>query len=110
MRLILMSSILVFSTPAMGHNAASGFKYEAFCCNGDSESGDCQPIRSEDVRPDRDGYQITIGPGDHRLATRQHVFFVQQSKTLESPDGKFHLCLYPSKDTLRCFYAPPMGY
>lgn len=110
MRLFLACMLIAISSVAEAHHAPSGFKYEAFCCNGDDETGDCQPIRSETVHPNGAGYQITLKPGDHRLATRQHVFLVPQSKTLESPDGLFHLCLFPNEDTVRCFYAPPMNF
>ncbi|WP_246712827.1 hypothetical protein [Rhizobium sp. BK399] len=110
MRLVLALLILVAATAAKAHHAPSGFQYEAFCCNGNGENGDCQPIPSQAVRPAGGGYQIALKPGDHRLVTRPHLFLVPQSRALESPDGQFHLCLFPNEDTVRCFYAPPLNF
>ena len=49
-------------------------------------------------------------PGDHREITRNHIFMIPQRKTMRSPDGAFHLCLFPNEDTPRCFYAPDMDF
>lgn len=67
-------------------------------------------ISSKTVRPNLERYEVTLLPGDHRLATSRHVFSIPQSKVKESPDGAYHLCLFPDEDTVRCFYAPPMGF
>lgn len=84
--------------------------YDTWCCNGNAHSGDCQPIPSASVKPVDGGYQITLGPGDHRLATRVHVFSKAQAETRRSLDGRYHACLYPTEDTLRCLYIPPAGF
>ena len=94
---------------ARAHEAASGFKYDAACCHGVGPTGDCQPIPTSTVKPIPGGYQITLAPGDHHLVTRVHVFQIESSLVRKSTDGQFHACLYPTEDTLRCFYAPPMG-
>ena len=96
--------------PAAAHEAISGFKYDGFCCNGDNHTGDCQMISTRNVRVVQGGYEIIIGPGDHRLITRRHDFVVGQSEARRSEDSEYHLCLYPNEDTLRCFYAPDMSY
>lgn len=108
--MMLAGMVIFFATVADAHDAPSGFAYEPYCCNGDGDSGDCQRISSKTVRPSPKGYEVTLLPGDHRLATRKHVFFIPQAKTMESPDGAYHLCLFPNEDTVRCFYAPPMSF
>lgn len=94
---------------ARAHHSELGMKYDTWCCNGDGHSGDCQEIPSSAVKPIEGGWQVTLVPGDHRLVTRVHVFQIPQSNTRMSSDGRFHACLYPDENTLRCFYAPPMG-
>jgi hypothetical protein len=37
--------------------------------------------------------------------TRPHHFTLPQAKARRSRDAEYHLCLYPTEDTLRCFYA-----
>ncbi|XKM38408.1 hypothetical protein A4U53_005215 (plasmid) [Rhizobium ruizarguesonis] len=110
MRMLLAGIVIALATPAHTHQAPSGFTYEPYCCNGNGDSGDCQRIAFETVQPSGDGYQVTLQPGDHRLVTRKHVFFIPQSKAMNSPDGAYHLCLFPNEDTVRCFYAPPIGF
>jgi hypothetical protein len=56
------------------------------------------------------GYRVTLNPGDHHMVTHQHVFFMPTSEAKVSTDGSYHACLFPTEDTLRCFYAPPMSY
>lgn len=99
----------LFLAVMMGVALAHSF-YEAFCCSGNSVTGDCQPIPDEAVKPIPGGFQITLRPGDHPLVTRLHVFQIEASKARPSPDGRHHACLYPTEDTLRCFYTPPMGF
>jgi len=101
---------LVLSSPAAAHEAHSGMKYEAYCCNGDNVAGDCQAIPSQRVKVIKGGYQIELRPGDHRLVTVGHVFTMPQNETRRSEDGEYHACLYPTEATLRCFYAPDMGF
>lgn len=107
---LLPFASFVFAAPSLAHDAASGWQYELFCCNGNSHNGDCQMISSETVRIIDGGYQVTLAPGDHRLATRSHIFRLPQSTARRSQDGEYHLCLYPTEDTPRCFYAPDMGF
>lgn len=102
--------MMILALPAYAHDAATGWSYDAFCCNGDHASGDCQTIPSKSVRVTPNGYEITVGPGDHRLVTRRHDFKLPQSDARRSQDEEYHLCLFPDEDTLRCFYAPDMGF
>ena len=103
-------AVLALAGPAIAHDAASGWQYEQFCCNGNSHNGDCQMIPARSVRIIKGGFQVTLAPGDHRLATRSHIFHLSQDAARRSQDGEYHLCLYPTEDTPRCFYAPDMGY
>ena len=96
---------------AMATNAQPlGWNYDGWCCNGDGHTGDCQVVSHKAVRSVKGGYQITLEPGDHRLVTKRHVFFKEERAARKSPDGMYHVCLYPTENQLRCFYAPPMGF
>lgn len=108
--IVVVIGIGLLLRPAKAHEAPSGMKYDASCCHAIGLRGDCQPIPNASVKPIPGGYQITLGPGDHRLATRVHVFQIEESKTRRSTDGQYHACLYPTENDLRCFYAPPMGF
>ena len=92
---------------ARAHQSPTGWVYDSVCCFGDHNTGDCQQIPSHTVEITSQGYRITLKPGDHRKATKHHVFIVPQSDARKSMDGDYHLCLWPSEDDLRCFYAPP---
>ena len=115
MRTLSVSLIVAFLSsapvvPALAHDAAPGWDYDKFCCNGDNHAGDCQMISTKNVRVIEGGYQIVLGPGDHRMVTRPHNFSLPQSEARRSQDEDYHICLYPTEDTLRCFYAPDMGF
>jgi hypothetical protein len=107
---ILVVVASAFPSSLFAHEALTGWKYEAFCCNGNEHNGDCQMISTKNVRVTPQGYDISLRPGEHRLVTRRHDFSVPQSQTRRSGDEEYHLCLYPDEDTLRCFYAPDMAY
>jgi hypothetical protein len=112
MRVTLLLSLvgLAFAGPMVAHDAPSGWQYAQFCCSGNSENGDCQMIPATAVRIVEGGFEVTLAPGDHRLATRRHVFHLSQDAARRSQDGAYHLCLYPTEDTPRCFYVPDMGF
>lgn len=97
-------TMMLLPTTAFAHDF-----YDAFCCNGNQHNGDCQAISSKLVEITKDGYKITAGKGDHRLITKPHVYFSPTNKARQSPDGDYHMCLYPTENTLRCFYAPDFG-
>lgn len=112
MRMMLLLSLapLALAGPALAHDASGGWQYEAFCCNGNDHNGDCQMIPAATVRIITGGFRVTLAPGDHRLATRSHIFLLPQNTARRSQDGEYHLCLYPTEDTPRCFYVPDMGF
>lgn len=86
-----------------------GFKFDGWCCQGNNVNGDCQPIPLSSVTEIVGGYQITLGPGDHPMVTRVHVFQMEQSKVRWTDNGQAYACLYPSENELRCLYLPPPG-
>jgi len=86
MRSILACVLIAFAPGALAHDAASGWAYDPFCCNGDSETGDCQMIPSKSVKVTPNGYRVTLVPGDHRLVTRYHVFLLPLTKAMQ-PDA-----------------------
>ena len=103
----MVAFFMVATTPrAFGHSF-----YDPNCCNGDSETGDCQAIPETSVTSTPGGFIVTLRPGDHRLVTVEHTWTVPFGEVKwDFPDGRFHACLWPTEYTLRCFYAPPMGF
>ena len=102
------SLLLAFPVlPAAAHKAPAGWSYPPSCCNGDRATGDCQVIPAERVRESIDGYIVTLRPGDHRLVTRLQRYRIPYGEEIRSPDGNFHICLYPTQATVFCFFAPP---
>jgi hypothetical protein len=110
MRSFLACVMVALASGAPAHDAPTGWRYDPYCCNGDGMSGDCQMIPWRAVRVVEGGFLITIKPGDHREITRRHVFIVPQRKAMRSPDGAYHLCLFPNEDTPHSFYAPGMDF
>lgn len=107
----LASLILIASVAGVAHGHDW---YDPVCCAGPSgpspTSGDCHPIPKESVRPIAGGYEVTLVPGDHpRVLSPQH-FALTQDKARLSEDNRYHACLYPDQNTLRCFYAPATGF
>ena len=89
--ILLGFAACALATPAAAHDAPSGWQYEQICCNGNNHTGDCQMIPATTVRIVDGGYQVTIAPGDHRLATRSHVFHLPQNHARRSQDGEYLL-------------------
>lgn len=94
---------------AIPKDANSHDWYDAYCCQGTAKTGDCQAIPYSSVKIMSDGYQVTLGPGDHRMVTRQHSFMKLYPEVRQSRDQDFHACLFPDENTLRCLYVPPFG-
>jgi hypothetical protein len=53
------------------------------------------------------GFSVFLHPGDHYLATRNHLFFVPYGDEIQSGDDDYHVCLHPTENDLNCFFAPP---
>ena len=93
--------------PAAAHKSANGWEYPPSCCSGDRAAGDCQMIDPKTVRESPAGYIVVLGPGDHRLVTRQQRYRIPYGQEITSPDGDYHICLYPTQEVAFCFFAPP---
>jgi hypothetical protein len=91
---------------ARAHQAPSGWAYDPWCCN----AKDCAEIPDRAVKEVSGGWRITLQPGDHpQVKDRAVTHFLSAKEARPSPDGKFHLCLFPDAETLRCGYAAPGG-
>lgn len=105
MRCLALLAMLLPSV-ALAHTSPTGQVFDRWCCNGK----DCQAIPTESVTINAAGeYEIRLRPGDHPMVTKVHVFTKAISETRPSSDGLFYACLWPTEDTLRCLYAPPLG-
>jgi hypothetical protein len=89
------------------HTARRGWTYPPACCKGTAAGGDCQAIPHSAVKKGSRGYTVFLHPGDHRLITRQHLFFIPYGNTIPSGDENYHICLHPTEDNVNCFFAPP---
>lgn len=100
---------------AGAHEAPSGMRYNGWCCSPagdpDDATGDCAPIPDRAVKITAQGYVITVRPGDHPLVTRPHQWMKSTKDVIHrSTDGRYHICLYPTEDDLRCLYVPDLDY
>lgn len=110
---LIMAFIMVAASAwlseAEAHQAPTGWTFDGWCCSGNSVTGDCQQVPSENITPIPGGVQLTLRPGDHPRVTAPQTYQMEQSKVRHSPDGRTYACLYPDQKTLRCLYLPPMG-
>lgn len=106
MKLVWLSLALALAAGAPETRAHSF--YSQYCCNGQ----DCQPVRTEAVQITAKGYLVTLRPQDHIMLLNEpapRTYLVPFRDAKPSPDGAYHVCIYPGPDHLRCFYAPPHG-
>lgn len=104
-RFAALLGLALLTGTAAAHQAPSGMEYDPWCCSGK----DCAPIPARDVRTAPEGFVVTLQPGDHPMVTEPQRFVVPYGQEKPSTDGGYHICLYPTQDALRCFYAPGMG-
>jgi hypothetical protein len=98
-------------TIARAHSSDGGMTYSAFCCTGDAATGDCFEVPDSTVKPIEGGWRVTLRKGQHRMVTSPVVeHFVPYGTEKKATDGKYHVCLFPNEKTMRCFYAPGMGF
>jgi hypothetical protein len=102
---------LAVAAVAQAHNARSGWTYPAWCCG----AGDCAELPPGAVRATAAGWVITLRPGSNPAipaGTAPYTLTVPYAhpEIRESPDRKFHLCLYPTPRDVRCFFAPAGGF
>jgi hypothetical protein len=96
---------LLAAAPAWGHTAPTGWAYDNFCCGGQ----DCQSITLDHVEITPEGYVVTLGPGDHKTAKREHRKMFRYEDVRRSQDENFHACILPNSQELRCLYVPDFG-
>ena len=89
MFIVAALAVAISFGPARGHSF-----YDAYCCNGT----DCAPISETRVRVVVGGYLL------------DGKYFIAEKDARNSQDGDYHACFWPTPDTLRCFYRPPMGF
>lgn len=95
------------SSPALGHSSKGGMEYDPSCCNG----GDCAELPGHAVKEIRGGWEVTIRAGENPMVKSGSVTHrVKHEDAKVSTDGAFHACLWPTRDHMRCFYAPPGGF
>lgn len=107
--MFLALAIAAICGPARGHQAPSGWEYDPWCC----QSSDCHPIVARHVRSTPDGYVVTIQPGEHPMVRDHevtHTIPYGAPAVRPSGDAEFHICLFPTAETVRCFYTPPRGF
>lgn len=96
----------LYLSAALAHMAPTGWEYPAWCCGGN----DCAPIAAANVRTSPDGYVVTLGKGDHPMKSETTTFVIPYANAKPSPDGDYHLCLYPNEFSPHCFYAGSMAF
>ena len=86
------------ATPAASHEAHTGWRYDAKCC----QDRDCRPISATAIKEGPDGYFIILG--HETIPYRDH-------RIKDSPDGLYHWCSVNGRDDGRtiCLYVPPRG-
>lgn len=89
---------------AQGHSWYSGA-----CCS----DKDCAPITPDRVTWTREGWLVTLGPGDHPMSGRPLSEIVPFDQVLPSQDSDFHACVRPgvspslgTPDRIICLYVP----
>jgi len=112
LRDVLIVAAIYIGLPSSGsaHQPNEKWTYPPACCKGTEIGGDCQRIPDGQVIKRRHGYSVALYPGDHRLVTRRHRFFIPYGDEIPSGDSDFHICLHPTEDHVNCFFAPPDGF
>ena len=106
-RALLAGLLALAGGRAEAHSARSGMPYDPWCCN----ARDCAEIPGHAVTEVRGGWRVTLKAGDHPMVTSGTVtHFVAAADARLADDGRFHACLFPTAETMRCFYAPPGGF
>lgn len=100
----LTLALCLLASPALAHEAASGWAYPFECCSGD----DCYEITSDEVTPNRDG--------SYTILKSSEIFLPPDAvggKNFKwSPDGRFHRCTYSKKNDSTqtiCLFIPQPG-
>ena len=103
MRCLIWAPLLLFSAPALAHDAPhsfarpNGWSYPFACCSG----VDCRPVDASAVLDTDGGYSV---PSGETIGSRD-------SRVKDSPDGLYHWCTVggdPHGRTI-CLFVPPRG-
>lgn len=103
---------IAWAWPALAHTH-NGMVFDSYCCNGNSENGDCQEIPASAVTIDSSTglVHVTLKPGDHPLVKlTTYKYTMKYSETRRSTNGLYYACLYPHPSILRCLYLPPESF
>lgn len=98
----------LLATPALAHDAPSGWSYDAYCCGGH----DCGPVIRYEYTHPKDGslsmLRLTIRNGMNQELTGQVSANLEGTEVKVSPDADMHACIYPiGSEHIRCLYMPP---
>lgn len=103
--LIAFWFLIALASPSQAHDW-----YDPACCGGN----DCAPIPRESVALTREGWVVTLQPGQHPMVTRGRVTaIVPADEARPSQDADFHACVRdqssPSAvmaEPIICLYIP----
>lgn len=107
---IVAVATIAYTGLASAHESPMNMPYDPWCCRGNDVGGDCAPIPASALKAKSGGWEVSVGPGDHPLLTKSHVFFMPYDKVRVSTDGQPHACFFPNEDTLRCLYVAPQSF
>jgi hypothetical protein len=86
--------LLVFGSATLGHDAPSGWAYDAACCS----DRDCAPLPEGSVQERADGFLLkTTGE------------LVGRDKAKRGQDEYYHLCRSVYSKAIYCIYLPQRG-
>ncbi|MDP9813833.1 hypothetical protein J2W42_006709 [Rhizobium tibeticum] len=110
----VLSMIIAFTAAlaadgSSAHDAPSGWSYPLACCKSSAVGGDCEAVPDGRVTKGRRGFRVIIHPGDHHLATHNHLFVIPYGDEMPSGDKDYHIRLHPTERDVNCFFAPPDG-
>lgn len=90
---------LFVTSPAIAHDAESGWAYPLACCSGI----DCREVADADVLERPEGYVIRV---------TGEVIPMTSRKVRNSPDGQFHWCSVQGKADGKtiCLFVPPRSF
>lgn len=105
--LVTILVMILLSGAAYAHDWYTGTANRAgqLCCSG----YDCAIVPGALIEETRGGFRVVLEPGQHPMVTRRVEHFIPYREMMASPDGKFHLCLFPTQDNPRCFFGPVGG-
>ena len=103
---VLGFAVSFLAGAAFGHQAPSGWTYDAACCS----DRDCTALRFGRVTLGPEGWIVRIEEGEHHYFPGATTVVVPYGdrRLRRSGDTEFHGCL-DRTGRLLCLYVPPMG-